>query len=162
MQYAHGGDVYSYRIPVRWTGATGFFGKYQSAWNSADRQGCNASSRGQLHTVLQTRNAVRSRRFWGHARNLPPEAFFCGNGAAEIFYGLVHCIKPRTALLTAPTFGEYEQALCEQGTEIRFHKLLAEEGFGFTSRFLLSLTRIWTWSSCVHQTIRPAARCREH
>ena len=139
MQYAHGGDVYSYRIrfggrePLDFSANINPRGIPQTV-KSAMHQAVDNCTRYPDPQCRALKAALGAR--W----NLPPEAFFCGNGAAEIFYRLVHCIKPRTALLTAPTFGEYEQALCEQGTEIRFHKLLAEEGFGFTSRFLLSLT----------------------
>ena len=35
----------------------------------------------------------------------------CGNGAADLIFRVVLAKKPRTALVTAPTFAEYGQAL---------------------------------------------------
>jgi threonine-phosphate decarboxylase len=37
----------------------------------------------------------------------------CGNGAADLIYRIVGHCKPRRALVTAPTFSEYEKALTE-------------------------------------------------
>lgn len=35
----------------------------------------------------------------------------CGNGAADLIFRLAVALRPRRALVTAPTFSEYEQAL---------------------------------------------------
>lgn len=42
---------------------------------------------------------------------LLPEMICCGNGAADVIYRLVLALRPRRALLAAPTFVEYEEAL---------------------------------------------------
>lgn len=42
---------------------------------------------------------------------LKKENVICGNGAADLIYRFVFAIKPKKALLLAPTFAEYEQAL---------------------------------------------------
>lgn len=49
--------------------------------------------------------------------------FICaGNGAADIIFRLVHAVKPKTAAVCAPTFGEYEHALRGVGCEVRFYE----------------------------------------
>lgn len=54
---------------------------------------------------------------------LPREFFICGNGGADLIYRLVYALCPKKALLTAPTFSEYEEALKQTGTEISFYHM---------------------------------------
>ena len=42
---------------------------------------------------------------------IPAESILCGNGAADLIFRLAWAAKPRTALVTAPTFAEYAAAL---------------------------------------------------
>lgn len=51
------------------------------------------------------------------------ENILCGNGGADLIYRLVYALKPRQALVTAPTFAEYEEALRQTGTNIHLHRL---------------------------------------
>ena len=67
---------------------------------------------------------------------LPPEWILCGGGAADVIYRLAFALRPKTALLAAPCFAEYEQALTAAGCTPRFHTLREEEGFALTERFL--------------------------
>ena len=68
-----------------------------------------------------------------------PEQVFCGNGAAEVIFRLALALKPKTALLTAPTFSEYEDALTRVGCQGRFHALRQEDSFDVTERILAEL-----------------------
>ena len=68
-----------------------------------------------------------------------PEQVFCGNGAAEVIFRLALALKPKTALLTAPTFSEYEDALTRVGCQCRFHALRQEDSFDVTERILAEL-----------------------
>lgn len=65
-----------------------------------------------------------------------PGNIVCGNGAADLIYRLVHALKPRRALLTSPTFSEYEKALTETDCRIKFHALRETENFYVTERIL--------------------------
>lgn len=69
-----------------------------------------------------------------------PEAVFCGSGAAEVIFRLALALRPRTALLTAPAFSEYEGALRRVGCGCRFHPLLEAEHFDVTQRILADIT----------------------
>ncbi len=60
---------------------------------------------------------------------LPQEMIVAGNGAIEIIYLLVKLLKPRRALIPAPTFNEYEIAVRINGGEVK--DLLLQEGKGF-------------------------------
>lgn len=65
-----------------------------------------------------------------------PEQIFCGNGAAEVIFRLALTLSPKVALLTAPTFSEYEGALTQLGCDCRFHVLRQEENFDVTEAIL--------------------------
>ncbi len=50
---------------------------------------------------------------------IPAAQIVCGNGAADLIFRICRVLRPKRALLTAPDFGEYEQALREENCEIR-------------------------------------------
>jgi len=68
------------------------------------------------------------------------ESILCGNGAADLIFRLVLAARPRRALVTAPTFAEYGQALSLVGCEIESHLLRREEGFAVTESLLARIT----------------------
>ena len=59
-----------------------------------------------------------------------------GNGAADLIYRIVHAVRPKKAVICAPTFGEYEKALLETECSIAKHCLSEKEGFE---------SSVWTW-----------------
>lgn len=61
---------------------------------------------------------------------------FCGNGAAEVIFRMIQVLRPEKALLTAPTFSEYEGALRQMGCECEFHLLKEENSFDLTENIL--------------------------
>ncbi len=72
---------------------------------------------------------------------LAPSQVFFGNGAADIFDRLAAVLKPRTALITAPGFSEYERALKRVGCACRFHSLRKQDDFTVTERILTECTQ---------------------
>ncbi|HKK95178.1 MAG TPA: histidinol-phosphate transaminase [Anaerovoracaceae bacterium] len=60
----------------------------------------------------------------------------CGNGAADIIFKLSLALKPKKAVVTAPTFSEYEEALSLSGCKVRHHILKAEKNFEITEDIL--------------------------
>ncbi len=67
------------------------------------------------------------------------EQIICGNGAAELIFSLCHAKKPKKALVAAPTFAEYEQALDSVDCEVEHFFLKEEEDFRITERILKNL-----------------------
>lgn len=53
----------------------------------------------------------------------------CGNGAADLIYRAVLAKRPKRALVTAPTFAEYEAALDLVSCQTEHYALKAEHGF---------------------------------
>lgn len=68
-----------------------------------------------------------------------PGQILCGAGAAELIFRLALAVRPKTALVTAPTFAEYEAALIQTNCRISRHLLRPEEDFRITDRILDSL-----------------------
>ena len=57
------------------------------------------------------------------------EEIFCGNGAAELFFTAVQAVWPQKALVIAPSFSEYEEALRSVGAEVEYYYLCEEDNF---------------------------------
>ena len=70
------------------------------------------------------------------AENVPAESLLCSNGAADLIFRLVLAAKPRTALVTAPTFAEYATALETVGCTVERHFLREENDFAVTEDIL--------------------------
>ena len=57
------------------------------------------------------------------------EEILCGNGAAELFFAVVQAVWPQKALVIAPSFSEYEEALRSVGAEVEYYYLCEEDNF---------------------------------
>ncbi|WP_322153151.1 threonine-phosphate decarboxylase [Paratractidigestivibacter sp.] len=67
---------------------------------------------------------------------VPESCVVVGNGAADLICRLAAAMAPRRALVLAPTFSEYEDALCQAGCEVVRHELLLQEDLVPTDRLL--------------------------
>ncbi|MBR2521569.1 MAG: aminotransferase class I/II-fold pyridoxal phosphate-dependent enzyme, partial [Coriobacteriales bacterium] len=65
-----------------------------------------------------------------------PSQVLCGNGSADIIFRLALALRPKRALLPAPTFAEYEEALGVVGCEVLRHQLEPEAGFQLDRGFI--------------------------
>ena len=65
----------------------------------------------------------------------------CGNGAADLIYRIAAAYKPKKALIAAPAFSEYGEAL--EMTESRIDYCIADEnkGFRFGEELIKALSR---------------------
>ncbi|MCI9119287.1 MAG: threonine-phosphate decarboxylase [Flavonifractor sp.] len=64
----------------------------------------------------------------------------CGSGAADIIFRLALVLGAEKALVTAPTFSEYETALAWSGCQILYHPLFPEQNFDLTDAILDDIT----------------------
>ncbi len=69
--------------------------------------------------------------------NIDKDYIVCGNGAADIIFRLVYALKPKKALVLAPTFAEYEEALKESDTFISYYDLDPRNNFKIKDDILL-------------------------
>lgn len=65
-----------------------------------------------------------------------PEQVLCGAGAADLIFRLAAALRPARALVLAPTFAEYGQALALTGCAVSRHALSAQNGFAPTESLL--------------------------
>ena len=75
------------------------------------------------------------------AEQLPEPWILCGNGAADLIYRLVGALKPRRALLPAPTFAEYAAALESVGCEVKRKTLHEADDFAVTEAFVQAVNQ---------------------
>ena len=130
MEYVHGGDIYTHKGMTDFSVNLNPFGPgravVEAARKSMDQIGNypDASCR-KLKSALAKRLEV------------PAEHIICGNGAADLIFGLVYALKPGRALVTAPSFTEYEQALRAWGCCPDYLFLEEKEGFSLNVEALL-------------------------
>lgn len=60
---------------------------------------------------------------------VPKEWILCGNGAADLIYRTVYAVRPKKAMVLAPTFAEYEEALNAVCCEVVHYELHEKDGF---------------------------------
>ncbi len=80
------------------------------------------------------------RRSLAACHGVPMEWILCGGGAADLIYRLAAARRPQKALVTAPTFSEYENALTLWGCRVSRFPLSAETGFAVTEEILSAIT----------------------
>lgn len=68
------------------------------------------------------------------------EQVICGNGAADLIFRLAFALRPRRALLPAPTFSEYEGALKCVGCQVERYALDSAQSFDLDRGFLDGIT----------------------
>ena len=69
------------------------------------------------------------------AESVPAEWVLCGNGAADLIFRLALSVRPRRALILAPTFAEYAAALKTVGCEVCRYELSERNDFALTPEF---------------------------
>lgn len=118
----HGGDVYRYKHALDFSSNMNPLGTPERVIRAAKES---------MEEICNYPDIRQERLISGISRweGVPEDWIICGNGAAEVIFTLVHALKPKTALLPAPTFAEYEQALEAENCLLRFHELKEEREY---------------------------------
>lgn len=135
-EYTHGGDVLTARS--RYGGAVLDFSTnlnplgipVQAAQAAAQADGSaypDALCR-QLRQAIAAHDGVEA------------EQVICGNGAADLIFRLAFALRPQKALLLAPTFSEYEEALKCVGCQVERYALDHTRDFDLDQGFLEAIT----------------------
>lgn len=128
----HGGDVYRYRDCIDFSA------------------NCNplGTPEGVKYAIVQTVEKLAEypqvgyeplKRAIADYEAVDEKTVICGNGAAELIFSLCLALKPKKALVLAPTFAEYEQALRSVNCEVKHYVLKDENGFSLQDDFLNAL-----------------------
>ena len=118
----HGGDIYSHINVTDYSANCNPFGVPEGVrraiCDSADLVNCYPD----VHcTELRTKLSEEL--------GVPGEKIFFGNGAAEVIFAVAQALKPKKALIPAPSFAEYAAALETAGCEIK--RFYTDEANGF-------------------------------
>ena len=81
-------------------------------------------------TYFDLRNSI------GEFEKIDTNNIMLGNGPAEVIFNIVRALKPQRALLPAPTFSEYEEAIRSVNGEIEYYKLKESNGFKLDYEFI--------------------------
>lgn len=132
QQFAHGGDIRTYGEVLDFSANLNPLGMPPKV-SAAAKAAVDFSIHYPDPFCREVRQKIAERD------GVSVEQIVCGNGAADLIFRLCATIKPQKAVITAPTFAEYEQALEQECCEIRLYQLCAEDGFALDERFLEAL-----------------------
>lgn len=124
-KYTHGGEIYDKEIALDYSINVNPFGMPESV-KQAIQLNINEYVKYPDDRCIQLRKAISEAN---SSNRITPDMVLCGNGAADLIYRLCFAVKPKKAMVLAPTFSEYEQALKAAGSEVCYYSLREENGF---------------------------------
>lgn len=133
MDYIHGGDIYTYEGMLDFSANIHPLGPSKAVKAAA----CEAMEHIEAYPDSQCRGL---RKALAKKLRISEDLLVFGNGAADLIFSIVYAEKPKKAVLTAPSFAEYRQALEAVDCEICFHYLKEEEQFRLGRDYLDKLT----------------------
>ena len=128
-RFEHGGDIYSHAGVVDFSANINPLGMPPAA-----REAIVAHMR-EFEAYPDT-ECRELRRALARAEGVDARAIVCTAGASDMFQRLCAVLHPKAALVTAPCFSGYEEALEQVGARIARHALREEDGFNVTDSIL--------------------------
>ena len=116
MKHIHGGNIYQYGKVLDFSANLNPLGMPEAV-RLAAKEGVDASDHYPDPDCTALREALSG------AEGIPSENIICGNGAAELIFLLVQARRPERALLAAPSFAEYGEALSACGAELVYYPM---------------------------------------
>lgn len=131
MDYTHGGDIYSQEVLWDFSvnvNPLGMPEKVKSAvLRALDSCTCYPDSR-----------CTKLRREVAAFHHLSETMVLCANGAADLIFQLAFALRPSRALVPAPSFSVYEQALLAAGCQVYPVYLCEDEGFSIQAKSIIA------------------------
>lgn len=134
MKHIHGGNVYQYKNCVDFSANCNPLGTPESVKNAI------IESLSHINDYPQVGCAPLKEAI-AQYEGVKTSEVICGNGAAELIFSLCRALKPKKALLPAPTFAEYEQALTSVGCSCSHFFLKEEQNFSMDDSFLKEISK---------------------
>lgn len=131
-RFEHGGDIYTHKGVVDFSANVNPLGMPQA---SADAI-CGNVSRYEAYPDIACRDL---RAAIAAAESVSDDWIVCTAGVTDLLHRICDVLKFRTALVTAPCFSGYEQALERAGARIVRHDLLESDDFDVTESILACL-----------------------
>ncbi len=133
MTHIHGGDVYRNQVVLDYSANINPLGMPEKVIEGI-RETIGLAIHYPDIECTKLRQAIETKE------DIPMENIICGNGAAELIFSICLGKKPKKALLIAPTFAEYEQALKSVGCMVEYYMLKEENGFRVMEDYLTYIT----------------------
>lgn len=133
MEYVHGGDVYTHQGLMDFSVNVNPFGPSEKVLDALEK---SVREIGQ-YPDSQSR---RLRKALAEDLKIPEKCLIFGNGAAELIFLLTQAVRPKRAVVTAPAFAEYRQALMAVDCQLIEYTLKEENGFVLKEDYLDLLT----------------------
>ena len=128
-RFEHGGDIYTHKGVVDFSASINPLGMPPAAVETIKEQAAHFD----VYPDLEYREL---RQALADHEKVKPEHVVCTAGATDLFWRLCSVVRPRAAMVTAPCFSGYEQALEQFGVEIVRHPLLEQDDFDVTDSIL--------------------------
>ena len=132
MRSNHGGDIYRNRVNYDFSVNVNPYGMPESC-REAIIESLDSASCYPDCEMTGLREALAIRELGEHAS---ADNVIFGNGASELIYALCQYLLPIDAMVTAPTFMEYETALRINGANVLYYELKKENNYVLTEEIL--------------------------
>ena len=129
-KYEHGGDIYE--IP----GVARDFSISCNPLGMPDAVARALKSNTRLFSMYPDPRCRKLRTAISDYLSVPEEMILCGNGSADLINRICACFRPSRALVTAPSFSDYERCVEVFGGKVTEYHLYPEEGFNVSSSIL--------------------------
>lgn len=133
MKNIHGGDIYRNRIRLDFSVNVNPFGVPESVKHALEKAAGECCHYPDIE-------AERLKEAVSEKYGILKDRIIFGNGASELFMGIVHALRPEKVLIPVPSFYGYEYAARAVKNEIRWFVLKEEEDFFLREDFLDVLT----------------------
>lgn len=128
-RFEHGGDVYAHAGVIDFSASINPLGMPPKAADAL----CSHLADYEAYPDIECRALANA---LADALDVPARNIVCTAGASDLIARICSVVKPERALVTAPCFSGYEQALEQVGAHIMRHRLRDEEDFALTERVL--------------------------
>lgn len=123
----HGGDIYRNKVKMDFSANINPLGTPKSVIKAMDESIKNCATYPDPYCSELSEEIARH-------EGVKKEEILCGNGAADLIFSLVIATKPKKALIQAPTFAEYEQALKAMNCHVEYFE--TQDDFSITEKIL--------------------------
>lgn len=120
--HIHGGNIYKQEVKADFSANLNLLGMPKKVEEAAI-EGVRAS----IHYPDPENKRLREKL--GEFHGINQDWIVCGNGAAELIFAFAQTVKPQKALVLAPSFYEYEQALKSVHCELKVYPLKKDHEF---------------------------------
>ena len=129
QRFEHGGDIYAHEGAIDFSANLNPLGMPDAVVGALREN----AGRFDAYPDIECREL---RLALAQAENVPFEQVLCTSGATDLIQRICLALRPARALVTAPCFSGYEEALEQAGAHIVRHRLLDVEDFNLTEHIV--------------------------